>query len=54
MNRRGLLLRDFKKFVMEQSGHLIAHAKAMAQCKERPYTYLDSQICKGVVKLAHF
>jgi hypothetical protein len=40
MTREGVLIKDFKKFVIEQTERLSHHAKASAEEANRPYQYL--------------
>jgi hypothetical protein len=40
MMRQGVLIKDFKKFVTEQTERVSDHAKAIAESNNRPYRYL--------------
>ncbi len=42
MTGQGILIKDFKKFVTQQTERLSNHAKAVAERSERPYQYLYS------------
>lgn len=44
--RQGLLLKDFKQFVMKHSEHIKTHAEALAARYERPFLYLNGRVRK--------
>lgn len=46
MGQHGLLLKDFKRFVVEQSAAVGLHAKALAERAGRPYLYLRGAVRK--------
>lgn len=46
MARNGLLIKDFKSFVMNQSDRLESHAEAVAQKLGRPFEYVKPRIRK--------
>jgi hypothetical protein len=46
LDRHGLLIKDFKNFVLEQSTRVKDHAKAMAERSGRPYIYLQGAVRK--------
>jgi hypothetical protein len=46
MGMQGLLIKDFKRFVTQQSERVKAHAKLMAQKAKRPYIHLNRLIRK--------
>lgn len=42
LNRRGVLLKDFKPYVEGVSQQIKQHAEQMASCAGRPYRYLET------------
>lgn len=46
MSRNGLLIKDFKPFVSEQSERVKQHARRMAEKAHRPYLHLTNSIRK--------
>jgi hypothetical protein len=46
MARKGLLIKDFKRFVQSHSDQLVQHAKDSAAAARRPYQYLRRHIRK--------
>ena len=43
MKKRGVLLKDFSRFVKEPAQVLKEHAKSLAKRNNRPYLYLNSK-----------
>ncbi len=55
MRKRGVLLKDFSRFIKKPAQVLKEHAKSLAKRNNRPYLYLNSkQIRKRVLPTVLF